>query len=70
MDFEKKLAELEAVVKKLEDKSVSLEDGIALFSSGLNLTKECLASLSESKARITLIREELDKLTESEFKEE
>ena len=70
MDFEKKLSELEAIVKKLEDKSVSLENGIALFSEGLALTKECLSSLSESKARITLIREELDKLTETEFGEE
>ena len=70
MDFEKKLTELETVVKKLEDKNVSLEDGIALFAGGLALTKECLSSLAESKARITVIREELEKLTESAFEEE
>ena len=67
MDFEKKLTELETVVKKLEDKSVNLEDGIALFSKGLQLTRECISSLNESKARISVIKEEMDKLTETAF---
>ena len=70
MEFEKKLAELEAIVKKLEDKNVSLEEGIGLFSHGLSLTKECLSDLGESKARISVIREEMDKLTETAFAED
>ena len=67
MEFEKKLAQLEETVKKLEDKNVSLEDGIGLFERGLTLTKECLKSLNESKARISVIKEELGKLTETPF---
>ena len=69
MEFEKKLSQLEEVVKKLEDKNVSLEDGITLFERGLSLTKECLKSLNESKARVAVIREEKGKLTENPFEE-
>jgi len=67
MQFEKKLNNLEEIVAKLEDKNLSLEDGIALFEKGLHLTRECVESLNDSKARMAIIKEEMGKLTEDNF---
>jgi len=64
MQFEKKLNELEQIVQKLEDKNITLADGITLFEQGLLLTKDCLKSLNESKSRITSVKEEMGKLLE------
>lgn len=60
-DFEKKIAELQKIVDKLEnDQSVSLEDSMALFERGLALTKECADSLSAVEARISDLNKQLD----------
>ncbi len=67
MEFEKKLDNLEKITTRLEDKDLSLEEGIKLYEEGLALTKECLKSLSESRGKIVLIRKEMDKLTEEPF---
>ena len=40
-DFEKKIDELKAIVERLEG-DASLEESIALFESGLELTKACI----------------------------
>ncbi len=62
MDYEKKLAELERLVEKLESSDTSLADGVALFEKGVALTKDCLTALSEYKGKITMIQGEVDKL--------
>ena len=67
MKFEKNLDALESIVQKLEDKSITLDDGIELFENGLKLTKDCLADLNASKAKITLIKEEMGKLLEQQL---
>ena len=69
MEFEKKLDALTKLVEKLEDKSISLEEGIALYEKGVALTKDCLNSLNESKNKITVIRKEMDRLIEEPFNE-
>ncbi len=58
-DFEKKLAELNEIVAKLES-DVSLEEGMRLFESGLKLTKECIRELNETQASIEALKGELD----------
>lgn len=64
MNFEKSLIELESVVSKLEDSSVTLASGIVLFEKGLELTKSCVESLNDAKGKITALKQEMDKLTE------
>lgn len=70
MNFEKKMEELQKIVEKLDNKEVTLEQGISLYEEGLNLTKECLAGLSESKGKIIQIKKEMDKLIEEPFTED
>ena len=69
MNFETAYSKLEEIVKKLEGQNVSLEESIALFNSGIELSKECLKFLNESKGKIPLLTDELNNLCE-EFKPE
>lgn len=62
MDYEKKLNELEELVKKLENGNVTLEESVELFESGVALTKDCILALKEYKGRITSASGEMDKL--------
>ena len=60
-DFEAKIAELQKIVGRLEsDGSVTLEDSMSLFESGLKLTKECVDDLSAMQARIADLNNQLD----------
>ncbi|MDR1940086.1 MAG: exodeoxyribonuclease VII small subunit [Clostridiales bacterium] len=59
-DFDKSLAELEALTKKLEDPDMPLAESIELFNKGVALTKKCLESLDESKGKISLLTDEIN----------
>ncbi len=55
MSFEEAMAELEAVVGKLERGDVPLEDSIALYERGAALKKHCEAKLKEAEEKIEAI---------------
>ncbi len=61
-DFEKKIDELKAIVERLEG-DASLEESIALFESGLELTKACIDDLNRTQARISELKGKLDIIT-------
>ncbi|MBD5132301.1 MAG: exodeoxyribonuclease VII small subunit [Clostridiales bacterium] len=62
-DFENKISELQAIVDKLEsDAGVSLEESVALFESGLKLTKTCVDELDGMQARINDLNKQLDEI--------
>jgi exodeoxyribonuclease VII small subunit len=57
MNFEEAMAELEAVVSKLESSQVALDDSIKLYERGAELKKHCeekLKAAEEKVAQITL----------------
>ena len=56
MPFEKALAELEAIVDKLEKGAVSLEDSIKLYERGEALKARCDDLLRNAEMRIEKIR--------------
>ncbi|HIU82380.1 MAG TPA: exodeoxyribonuclease VII small subunit [Candidatus Faecicola pullistercoris] len=64
MTFEQMYAKLDEIVKKLEGQGVGLEESIKLFNDGLELSRKCLESLNQSKGKILLLTDELNKLTE------
>lgn len=47
--FEEYLAELETVVKSLENKNTSLEEAVANYTKGLELSKKCYEILSQNE---------------------
>lgn len=46
----------------MENGNVTLEESVALFESGVALTKDCILALKEYKGRITSASGEMDKL--------
>ena len=57
--FEENLADLEAIVQKLESGDVALEEAITEFQKGMKLSKELQDTLDQAeKTLFNLIKEE------------
>jgi exodeoxyribonuclease VII small subunit len=59
-DFEAAIAELESVVKKLEEGDLPLEQSLALYERGVQLSRFCHARLEEAEHRIEILSERGD----------
>lgn len=64
MTFEEQIKRLEEIVEKLESGDVGLNETNKLFEEGVEICKKCFENLSETKGKITVLREELSKLVE------
>jgi exodeoxyribonuclease VII small subunit len=53
--FEAAVAELEKILRALEDGSTSLEEGLAQYERGVTLLKLCYAQLQAAEHRITIL---------------
>jgi exodeoxyribonuclease VII small subunit len=56
-DFEAAIAELETIVKKLEEGDLPLEASMELYERGVHLSRFCHARLEETERRIELLNE-------------
>lgn len=56
-DFEAAIAELETIVKKLEEGDATLEQSLALYERGVQLSRFCHARLEEAERRIEILTE-------------
>ena len=56
-DFESALAELEAIVKTLEDGQLPLEQSLERFERGIALSRFCHTRLEDAERRIELLTE-------------
>ncbi len=59
-DFEAALAELDALVRKLEEGDLTLEQSLALYERGVQLSRFCHARLEEAERRIEILTERGD----------
>ncbi len=55
--FEAKLAELETLVRQMEQGSMPLEASLQAFENGVKLTKECHAILDIASQKVTEIKQ-------------
>ena len=55
MSFEKALEELEALVARMEDGKLPLEESLAAYQRGAELIKFCESRLSDAQARIAVL---------------
>jgi exodeoxyribonuclease VII small subunit len=55
LSFEAALAELEKIVRQLEDGKGELDDAIAAYERGAALKKHCETKLSEAKTKVDKI---------------
>jgi exodeoxyribonuclease VII small subunit len=53
--FEIALAELEQILRALEDGGTTLEDSLAKYERGVSLLKQCYARLQDAEQRITVL---------------
>ena len=56
-DFESAIAELESIVKTLEEGDLALEKSLALFERGVQLSRFCHARLEEAERRVEILNE-------------
>jgi len=56
-DFEAAIAELESIVKKLEDGDLALEPSLALYERGVQLSRFCHARLEDAERRIEILND-------------
>ena len=56
-DFEAALNELESIVKKLEEGDLTLENSLALYERGVELSRFCHARLADAEKRIEILNE-------------
>ena len=57
--FEKALEELEAIVARMEDGKLPLEESLAAYQRGAELLRHCEAKLSAARARISVLEGEV-----------
>jgi exodeoxyribonuclease VII small subunit len=53
--FEKALEELEALVARMEDGKLPLEESLIAYQRGADLIKYCESQLTEAQARIAIL---------------
>jgi exodeoxyribonuclease VII small subunit len=56
-DFESAIAELESIVKTLEEGDLALEKSLELFERGVQLSRFCHTRLEEAERRIEILDE-------------
>ena len=56
-DFEAALAELETIVKKLEEGDLALEASLQLYERGVHLSRFCHSRLEDAERRIEILNE-------------
>ena len=56
-DFESAIAELETLVKTLEDGDLALETSLELFERGVQLSRFCHSKLEEAERRVEILND-------------
>ena len=69
-DFERSLARLEEVVKRLEGANLSLDEAMKLFEEGVELSRECQKQLEEAEGRVEILLKKAGKIVAEPFAEE
>ena len=67
MKFEESLKELEAIVSKMEQGNLSIDESIEAFTKGIELCKNCTKALEEAKGKITMLQKEMESIDEVPF---
>lgn len=70
-EFERSLARLEEVVRRLESPQLSLDEAMKLFEEGVALSRECQKQLEEAEGRVEILLKKADgKMTAEPFEAE
>ncbi len=67
IDFEQSLADLQALVERLENGELSLEDSLTAFEQGIRLTRDCQGALTQAEQKVQILLERDGELTAEPF---
>ena len=70
IDFEQSLSALEALVNRMEQGDMTLEESLQAFETGIALTRECQARLAAAELQVTKLIEEQGNIRLTEFDQE
>lgn len=71
IDFEKSLARLEEVVRRLEHANLPLDEAMKLFEEGVELSQKCQKQIAEAEGRVEILLKSADgKLVPGPFQPE
>ncbi len=59
-EFERSLARLEEVVRRLENANLSLDEAMKLFEEGVELSRECQKQLEQAEGRVEILLKKVD----------
>ena len=65
--FEQSLAQLEALVARLESGDLPLNEALACFEQGVRLTRDCQGALSAAQQKVQLLLQRGDGVVLEEF---
>jgi exodeoxyribonuclease VII small subunit len=69
-DFEQALADLEALVARMEKGDLPLEEALAHFERGIELTRRCQSALKDAELKVQMLVERDGKPALEPFDEE
>jgi exodeoxyribonuclease VII small subunit len=58
LDFENALKKLEAIVQKLENPDVPLQEGFALYEEGMKLTAQMKKELNDIEKKVKILQKD------------
>ena len=67
INFEKSMAELEEIVKKLEGGNISLDEMVEYFEKGTKLVADCNKVLDQTEAKLNILMKKDGEITKQEF---
>ena len=67
INFEKSLAELEEIVKKLEGGNISLDEMLKYFEQGTKLVADCNKVLDETEAKLNILMTKDGEIVKKDF---
>jgi exodeoxyribonuclease VII small subunit len=65
--FEDALERLEAIVKKIEQGDMTLDESLAAFEEGIRLSRFCSKKLDEADRKVEILLKENDHITREPF---
>lgn len=69
-DFESQLKELEALVEKMEQGELPLEDSLKAFERGIQLARSCQKALGEAEQKVQILLSQSGEEALAEFEPE
>jgi exodeoxyribonuclease VII small subunit len=66
-DFEQSLSELEALVSRMEQGELTLDDSLSAFEDGIRLTRECQSFLDQAEQKVQILSTQDGKITTEPF---